>query len=114
MRSMKEGEWLSWAIDGRAGAKLCLGPVFLGEISYPHDFGLGARWRGWLNHEHLGYFRDENEAKERIEKEILKRVRLMEPAWLRFKARALPRAVGPHPSRTAAATPGTSPHLRVA
>jgi hypothetical protein len=114
MRSVNEGEWLSWAIDGRAGAKLSLGSVFLGEISYPHDFGLGARWRAWLNHEHLGYFRDEAEARQWIEKEILKRMRLMEPAWLRFKARALPRAVRPQPPRTAAATPAASPHLRVA
>ena len=80
-----QGEWASWNIDGRAGAKLCLGPVFLGEISYPHDFGLGGRWRAWLNHEHLGYFRDEAEAKARIESEILKRVRLMIPAWAKFE-----------------------------
>ena len=114
MRSLNEGEWLSWAIDGRAGAKLCLGPVFLGEISYPHDFGLGARWRAWLNHEHLGYFRDEAEARQRTEKEILKRMRLMEPAWQRFRARTLPRAVGPQSSHGAAATPPAPPHLRVA
>ena len=87
MRSVDQGEWLSWSIDGRAGAKLCLGPVFLGEISYPHDFGLGARWRAWLNQEHLGYFRNEHEAKQYIEAQILKRVRLMQPAWMRFQAR---------------------------
>lgn len=86
MRSVTEGEWLSWSSDGRAGAKLCLGPVFLGEISYPHDLGLGIRWRAWLNHEHLGYFRNEQEAKQRIESEILKRLRLMQPALARFRA----------------------------
>jgi len=81
----KEGEWVCWSIDGRSGAKLCLGPVFLGEISFPHDFGLGARWRAWLNHEHLGFFRNEAEAKARIESEIVKRLRLMLPAWIKFK-----------------------------
>jgi hypothetical protein len=86
MRSVTEGEWLSWSTDGRAGAKLCLGPVFLGEISYPHDLGLGIRWRAWLNHEHLGYFRNEEEARQHIESEILKRLRLMEPALARFRA----------------------------
>jgi hypothetical protein len=86
--SISEGDWVPWDIDGRAGAKLCLGPVFLGEISYPHDMGLGARWRAWLNHEHLGFFRNAEEAKTRIEREMLKRLRLMEPAWARFQARA--------------------------
>lgn len=85
--SASEGDWVSWSIDGRAGAKLCLGPVFLGEISYPHDFGLGARWRAWLNHEHLGFFRNAEEAKSHIEREVLKRLRLMEPAWAKFQAR---------------------------
>lgn len=84
MRAANEGEWIAWNSKGRAGAKLCLGPVFLGEISYPHDFGLGARWKAWLNHEHLGFFRDEAEAKARIESEILKRVCLMLPAWSIF------------------------------
>jgi hypothetical protein len=59
--------------------------VFLGEISYPHDFGLGARWKAWLNHEHLGFFRDEAEARARIEAEIEKRLRLMLPVWSRFR-----------------------------
>jgi len=86
MRSVTEGEWLSWSIDGKAGAKLCLGPVFLGEVSYPHDLGLGIRWRAWLNQEHLGYFRNEEEARQRIEGEILKRLRLMQPALARFRA----------------------------
>ena len=80
-----EGEWISWRIDGRAGAKLRLGPVFLGEISYPHDFGLGARWKAWLNHEHLGFFRDEGAARARIESEIAKRLSLMQPAWAKFQ-----------------------------
>ena len=80
-----EGEWTSWSSKDRAGAKLCLGPVFLGEISYPHDFGLGARWKAWLNHEHLGFFRDEAEARARIEAEIEKRLRLMLPVWSRFR-----------------------------
>ena len=86
MRRVTEGEWHSWSIDGRAGAKLCLGPVFLGEISYPHDLGLGICWRAWLNQEHLGYFRNEDEARQRIEAEILKRLRLMQPALARFRA----------------------------
>jgi hypothetical protein len=82
----KEGEWVSWSIDGRAGAKICLGPVFLGEISYPHDLGLSVCWRAWLNHEHLGFFRNELEARQRIEREISKRFDLMQPAWSRFQA----------------------------
>ena len=86
MRGVTEGEWLPWNSNGRAGAKLCLGPVFLGEISYPHDLGLGICWRAWLNHEHLGYFRNEEEARQRIEAEILKRLRLMQPALARFRA----------------------------
>ena len=76
-----EGEWLSWSIDGRAGAKLRLGPVFLGEISYPHDLGLGVRWKAWLNHEHLGYFRNEQEARQ---------LHLMQPALMRFQTSAQP------------------------
>jgi hypothetical protein len=111
MRSVDEGEWVSWSIDGRAGAKLCLGPVFLGEISYPHDFGLGARWRASLNHEHLGYFRDEDEAKQRIEAQIVKRLRLMEPAWAKFQARAQRTAGVLQFPRAAAAIPGALPHL---
>jgi hypothetical protein len=109
MRSVNEGEWVSWSIDGRAGAKLCLGPVFLGEISYPHDFGLGARWRAWLNHEHLGYFRDEHEAQQRIEAEILKRLRLMEPAWANFQTRAQPTAALLQFSRAPAVTNSNLP-----
>jgi hypothetical protein len=84
-RATEEGEWVSWRIDGRAGAKLCLGPVFLGEVSYPHDFGFGGRWKAWLNHEHLGFFRNEAEARARIESEIVKRLRLTLPAWTRFR-----------------------------
>ncbi|HEY1637929.1 MAG TPA: hypothetical protein VGF62_05340 [Rhizomicrobium sp.] len=84
-RATHEGEWVSWRIDGRAGAKLCLGPVFLGEIGYPHDFGFGGRWKAWLNHEHLGFFRDEAEARARIESEIVKRLGLMLPAWAKFR-----------------------------
>jgi hypothetical protein len=91
-----EGEWLSWSIDGRAGAKLRLGPVFLGEISYPHDLGLGVRWKAWLNHEHLGYFRDEQEARQYIEAEILKRLHLMQPALARFQASTQPPAAALH------------------
>jgi hypothetical protein len=84
-RATTEGEWVSWRIDGRAGAKLHLGPVFLGEISYPHDFGFGGRWKAWLNHEHLGFFRNEAEARVRIESEIVRRLGLMLPAWTRFR-----------------------------
>jgi hypothetical protein len=84
-RATDEGEWVSWRIDGRAGAKLCLGPVFLGEISYPHDFGFGGRWKAWLNHEHLGFFRNEGEARARIESEIVRRLGLMLPAWTKFR-----------------------------
>src|SRR4051812_36929484 len=84
VRTSRDGEWVSWNIDGRSGAKLCLGPVFLGEISYPHDLGLGARWKAWLNHESLGLFRDEAEARSRIEAEIGKRLRLMIPALAKF------------------------------
>lgn len=80
-----EGKWQSWRIDGRAGAKLCLGTVFLGEIAFPHDLGCGPRWKAWLNHEHLGYFKSEAEARSRIEREILKRVRLAWPAWTKFR-----------------------------
>ncbi|MBV9572273.1 MAG: hypothetical protein JO056_13620 [Alphaproteobacteria bacterium] len=80
-----DGEWQSWRIDGRAGAKLCLGAVFLGEIAFPHDLGCGPRWKAWLNHEHLGYFKNETEARNRIEREILKRVRLAWPAWTQFR-----------------------------
>jgi hypothetical protein len=85
--SITEGEWVSWRIDGRAGAKLQLGPVFLGELSYPHDFGLGSLWRAWLNQQHLGYFRNEAEAKRRVENEIVRRLRLMAPALSRFRQR---------------------------
>jgi len=84
-RATEDGEWVSWRIDGRAGAKLRLGPVFLGEISYPHDFGFGGRWKAWLNHEHLGFFRNEAEARARIESEIVRRLGLMLPAWTRFR-----------------------------
>jgi hypothetical protein len=85
--SITEGEWVSWRIDGRAGAKLQLGPVFLGELSYPHDFGLGSLWRAWLNQQHLGYFRSEAEAKQRVENEIVRGLRLMAPALSRFRQR---------------------------
>jgi hypothetical protein len=85
--STTEGEWVSWRIDERAGAKLQLGPVFLGELSYPHDFGLGSLWRAWLNQQHLGYFRSEAEAKHRVENEIARRLRLMAPALSRFRQR---------------------------
>jgi len=85
--STTEGEWVSWRIDERAGAKLQLGPVFLGELSHPHDFGLGSLWRAWLNQQHLGYFRSESEAKRHVENEIAKRLRLMAPALSRFRQR---------------------------
>jgi hypothetical protein len=107
--STAEGEWVSWSIDGRAGAKLCLGPVFLGEISYPHDMGLGARWRAWLNHEHLGFFRNAEEAKSRIEGEVLKRLRLMEPAWAKFQARAQASATTLEFPPVAVVRPGSFP-----
>ena len=107
--STAEGDWVSWSIDGRAGAKLCLGPVFLGEISYPHDLGLGARWRAWLNHEHLGFFRNAEEAKSRIEREVLERLRLMEPAWTRFQARAQSNAATLEFAPVAVVRPGSFP-----
>ncbi len=87
------GEWITWSIDGRHGAKLCVGEVFLGEISFPHDFGLGPRWRAWLNQHHLGFFRTEDEARSRIESEILRRMRQFEPAWAKFRARHSQRVV---------------------
>lgn len=105
MRSVTEGEWLPWSAQGRAGAKLSLGPVFLGEVSYPHDLGLGIRWRAWLNQEHLGYFRNEEEARERIEAEILKRLRLMQPALARFRA---------NQAKNAAQEPNAAPVLQLA
>ena len=86
----EQSEWQGWSSNGRAGAKLCLGPVFLGEVSYPHDFGLGARWKAWLNHEHLGFFPDEAAARARIEAEIVKRMRLLLPAWQEFQRRRKP------------------------
>jgi hypothetical protein len=85
--STTEGEWVSWRIDERAGAKLQLGPVFLGELSHTHDFGLGSLWRAWLNQQHLGYFRSESEAKQRVENEIVRRLSLMAPALSRFRQR---------------------------
>lgn len=82
-----DGNWIAWSIDGRSGAKLCLGQVFLGELSYPHDFGLGARWKAWLNQQHLGFFRTEEEARRKIEAEILNRWRSLQPAWAAFQER---------------------------
>jgi hypothetical protein len=84
-RATNDGEWLPWKSHGRAGAKLRLGPAFLGEISYPHDFGFGGLWKAWLNQEHLGFFRSEAEAKAHIEAEIANRLRLMLPAWAKFR-----------------------------
>jgi hypothetical protein len=112
--STAEGDWVSWSIDGRAGAKLCLGPVFLGEISYPHDLGLGVRWRAWLNHEHLGFFRNAEEAKGRIEREIVKRLRLMEPAWAKFQARAPSNAATLEFAHVAVVRPGSFVHRETA
>jgi hypothetical protein len=89
-----EGEWVAWRIGGRAGAKLQLGPVFLGELSYPHDFGLGGLWRAWLNQQHLGFFRSEDEARRRVEKEIVARLRGMMPSLARFRQRAPGPSIG--------------------
>ncbi|HEY4112710.1 MAG TPA: hypothetical protein VGM17_01505 [Rhizomicrobium sp.] len=82
---MVEGEWQTWDVDGRRGAILKLGPVFAAQISYPHDPGLGPRWKAWLNNESLGLFRSEAEARLRVEMEITRRVRAMQPALARFQ-----------------------------
>lgn len=84
-----DGHWVSWSASGRSGARLGIGPVFSGEISYPHDFGLGPRWKAWLNQRHLGFFRSEAEARQKIEAEIMKQMRLMQPAWELFRARTI-------------------------
>lgn len=82
-----EGEWQSWSLDGRSGSTMKLGMVFTAQVSYPHDPGLGPRWKAWLNNESLGLFRSEAEARLRIETEITRRVRAMQPALARFQTR---------------------------
>jgi hypothetical protein len=84
-KAMTEGEWQSWSHEGRSGSTLKLGTVFAAQVSYPHDPGLGPRWKAWLNNEALGLFRSEAEARLRVETEITRRVRAMQPALARFQ-----------------------------